>query len=106
MKTILAVGSLIEELNQSLIECGDKHYVLVTKNTLRTIFERFLRGDLSAEEIVEWASRIELIDEIQFDKNDQKMIADAVFEMASPEINGPLDGDMAQRWLDRLVLGD
>lgn len=63
------------------------------------LLEAFLSGDISSEEISEYAEFLDVNDDIEFD---DVVCADVVFRMSSPEINGDMTADRAADLLGEL----
>lgn len=54
------------------------------------ILARWNAGKLSAQDIEAWANLIEVRDDLDHDPNDE-LVAAAVFDLANPELQGPLE---------------
>ena len=63
------------------------------------ILDQYINGDLNSKEIQFWAESIEGRDDIGFQSNELKNF---IFELATPEINTPIDKDWANQWIIRL----
>jgi hypothetical protein len=61
------------------------------------ILRRYVAGDLTAEQVENWANLVEVRDDIKFDAE----AADAIFCLANPVINGPIT-TVAPTLLERL----
>ena len=66
--------------------------VVLTRERVVSVLQRFLRGELSAEAVEAWADLVELRDDI--DLTDEQVM-DAIFVLANPMINGALDNQSA-----------
>jgi len=73
--------------------------VTLTAEDIRSVLTRFTSGTLTASEVSEWADAIELREDIAFEARYHEEIVDAIFFMADPQLNGPLN----QNEISRLV---
>lgn len=58
--------------------------------------DRFLTGDLSVEQIVGIADLLEVNEAIEVGEADRLAVAEALFQLATPEINGQMTQRRAQ----------
>ena len=95
-----------ENLRTEIVQlmAGDQRSVdfTVSRKTLKTVLQRFVNNDLHAREVADWASLIEACDQVEYEPGFERLIADIVFELASPEINGALTDQSCQRWMQRI----
>lgn len=66
------------------------------------VLERFLNGDLSADEVEEWANLIECREDVGFEPSRNAQLLELIHELANPLITAPLTDDMARTWIARL----
>jgi hypothetical protein len=81
----LPLAELEAQLARIPWDC-DEPLVVLTTGHLRSIIDRFLAGELTAEQVEEWANLIELRDDIDF--TSAPVIPDAVFRLANPYLAG------------------
>jgi hypothetical protein len=74
----------------------------ITRETVLALLRRFLGGELKADELTDWANLVELNDEFQYEPGYEKRIADALFCLSTPEINGAIDRASCQRLIEEL----
>jgi len=60
------------------------------------LIDRCLIGDLSVEQIVGIANLLEVNEAINVDEADRLVVAEALFQLATPEINGQITQRRAQ----------
>src|SRR6266550_1992906 len=90
----------IESLSQDLKKIGwnsNEPPTALTREIISNILDRFLSGQLSAKQLEDWANLIEGREDVEFDPSNEKVIADAIFLLANPEINFPIDAALAQK---------
>lgn len=68
--------------------------VTVRKIDVLSILEQFRAGSLTAEEVQAWANRIEGRDDID---SEQDAVNEAIFWLANPSINYPIDVSLCTR---------
>jgi hypothetical protein len=68
--------------------------VVLTRERVVSVLQRFLRGELSADAVEAWADLVELREDI--DLPDEQVV-DAIFVLANPTINSALDNQSANR---------
>jgi hypothetical protein len=64
----------------------DEPLVVLTTGHLRSVLDRFLAGEMTAEQVEEWANLIELRDDIDYTST--PVIQVAVFRLANPYLAG------------------
>ncbi|MBS4753965.1 hypothetical protein KG112_14220 [Nocardioides sp. zg-ZUI104] len=79
----------------------DEELVTLTLGDVRGVVERYLAGDLSDDGIGDWAEFIESRDDIGYEPRHRDLLADLIFELATPEIFGPMP-DVARGVVSRL----
>jgi hypothetical protein len=78
---------------------SDEELVVLTRSDANAILKRHLRGELSADALVEWANQIECREDIGFEAGAQKVLADLIFELANPDLHAEPTSAAAERWL-------
>jgi hypothetical protein len=76
--------------------------VVLRKSHLVNVITRFLNGQLSGEDVTEWANAIELREDIAIEPGSENLVKDIIFDLANPEINYKLDSIRARRYLETL----
>jgi hypothetical protein len=102
MTEIEAKADLRHELEQLLAQGLHTSGITVSRRTLRTLLERFLSGEIDRQQLTSWANSIEACDQVQYERPFEKLIADIVFEISSPEIHQAMDKRECRRLLGQL----
>ena len=102
MLKLKAVDDLREELGEFLLRATQGNPVIVSRQTLWTALTRFLGGEVDRSDLVAWANLIEAHDLVGYEPGFEKSIADVVFFIASPEINGELNADICRQYVGQL----
>ena len=77
-------------------------HLLLTKRALGRMLARCEAGELQSAELVEIANQLEARDEVDYERGAERVIADTLFELASPEINGELTPTRCRDLIRRL----
>lgn len=96
---LIGDSDLMAELRQ-ILASGKTH--LLTRDALSQIIQRCILGDITSETLTEWANGAEMRDEIDYEIGVEAHIADVMFELSTPEINGDLSVAKLQALLERL----
>jgi hypothetical protein len=63
---------------------------ILRREHLLAVLDRWQRGELSGEDVEEWANLVEVRDDLDHDRADSA-VGRAVFDLANPDIQGRLD---------------
>jgi hypothetical protein len=102
MTEVQANEDLCEELDRLMASTHSDEILVVTCRTLRTALGRFLAREVAGSDLVVWASLIEAHDRVTYESGFEALIADIIFCIASPEINGFLSDESCRRLLSQL----
>lgn len=78
---------------------SERVLVVLYRSDVARVLRRYLQAELSAEQCVAWADAIEARDDIGFETDWVKLLKQLIFELANPELGGPLSHDAAHGWL-------
>jgi hypothetical protein len=76
--------------------------IVLTTTDARAILHRHLNGDLSLDDLVEWANQVEARDDIGFEKGHEEALGTLIFELANPTLHAESTSAAAERWLEAL----
>ena len=76
---------------------SDEELFTVTEADVRAILIRFRNGELSASQVRDWANRIEGRDDIGYEGGGEGIVNEAIFWLANPYINWPIDEALCRR---------
>lgn len=76
--------------------------LVLSKAALSQFVDRFLRNDLTESELQEVGDLLEGEPVDYEDDSPDRVIAQILFEMSSPEVNGPVNRAAAERWSEML----
>ncbi|MBO0751273.1 MAG: hypothetical protein J2P53_04135, partial [Bradyrhizobiaceae bacterium] len=69
---------------------GSKPVVTLTREHIKHILQRFASGEIDAATVEAWANLVEGRDDIQFEHGHEQVVADVVFDLANPVLQGKL----------------
>jgi hypothetical protein len=81
---------------------GDPLLILKKEDLLR-IIERFLANDITAAQLQRWAENLEIRDDVAFDEQEKELLDSVFFRLATPEINEPLTHESVRMMKDELT---
>lgn len=69
----------------------------LTGADVSSILDRFLSGDLTAQQVADWADLVECREDIELPEAGGASISDVVFQLANPNLRGELTMQVAER---------
>lgn len=81
---------------------SDKTLVVLTTGDARAVLGRYVSGDLSVDDLVEWANQIEAREDIGFETGHEQALDNLIFELANPTLHADPTSAAAERWLAAL----
>ena len=80
---------------------ADQPLVTLTRAHLKAVLRRYTAGEIDAPSVEDWANLIEGREDIDFERGRETVVADTVFDLANPLLQGPL-AEIASGILARL----
>lgn len=87
---------ILEELASYGHAC-DRSLAHVTKSHVFSVLKKLTEGSLSASQVTAWAGRLEGREDISFEFGEEGAVREAVFWLANPEINWPVDEQLCRK---------
>ena len=106
LKSLLTFDRPLGELRQELSKLkwdSENSLIRLSADHVRLVLARFLKGELSADAVEEWANLIECREDIGFESEFEDVLKDVIFELANPGLMHPLDRAFIEGWLDCLA---
>jgi hypothetical protein len=94
---------LLRELRSFGWDWPDAPLLVLKKQDLLRIIDRFLVSQISAAQLQEWAENLEVREDVAFDEADAELLDGVFFRIATPEINEPLTPEVVRRMRDELT---
>ena len=82
----------------------EENLAVLDEGDIRRVLAQYATGVLSAPAVAAWAESIECRDDVGYSDGDSGALAEVIFWLANPEINGPLDAALLRRVAVRLAL--
>jgi hypothetical protein len=79
--------------------------VLLTREDVVRILDRYLAGESGAAEVTEWANLLECREDIAFSGGEEDVLSDAVFRLANPDLTDEVTPELGQTIRRELVRG-
>jgi len=67
------------------------------------VLNRYISADLSSEEIENWANLIECREDIEFEKAEQTILENIIYQLANPTLEGEITPDMGKEIISRIT---
>lgn len=81
---------------------GDEEVVTLTREDAYRLLDCFLEGSVTASDCDAWANALEGRDDVAYEPGHEDVLAQLLFEVGTPEANGPLTKASARAWQRRL----
>ncbi len=89
-------SSVLNELKQYGWDC-EQELVIVTKKHILAVLNQLTENNLTAQQVEDWANRIEVRDDIGYEFGEEGVVNEAIFCLANPYINYPIDEKIHDR---------
>ena len=108
LRELLAANLPLEDVGRQLASFGwdSEELVELRADHVVRVLLRFVRGDLRAAEVRTWADLVELRDDIGFEPTHREALKAAIFQLATPEAEGPLAEARARELIAALTSSD
>jgi len=70
--------------------------VVLSREDIVRILDRYLAGDLGAAEVTDWADLVECREDIGFPGGEEDVLSDALFRLANPNLRDEVTPELAQ----------
>ncbi len=77
--------------------------ITLSTSEIGSVLRRFVEGAIDAAWVERWASAVEVRDDIAFEPANEDLIKDILFELATPELEGPLTSVRAAALIAQLA---
>ena len=92
LESLLRFDQPLPELEAALASLDEDSApaATLTRSHIALVVRRFEVGLLEAEAVARWADLIECREDIEFEARHEPAVADALFDLANPDLQGPL----------------
>lgn len=105
LQALVEMTAPTEQVVQQLSHFGwdsDEELITLEPAHLRAVLVGYLDGALSAGTVEAWANALESREDIRLSSEETDAVAEVLFELANPEIQGQLTRPRAEQLLGRL----
>ena len=95
----------IEPVLAELREYGwdaEAPFFTITRQHLRSVLSRYLDGELTSEQVTDWADLVECREDLGYEQGFEDALQRAVFELANPNLAQPVTSEVAHALQKRL----
>lgn len=106
LNKLINLDESIEFLNSKLAKFGwdsNEDLVLLKKEQVLKILNKFLKGKISQVDIENWAEAIECREDIGFEVENEKIIGQIIFDLANSGVTGILSEAKAKMLIKKLI---
>ena len=96
------VGETVQAIRQFPWD-SEAALTVLTRLHVTSILDRYLRGELSATQLEEWANAIEGREDIDFEPNHENDLQAIIHQLANPLLTKPITPETAQELLDAIL---
>lgn len=89
-------SSVLDELEKFGWDC-EHELVIITKQHIYAVLYAFAKKLLTAQQVIDWANRIEGRDDIGYECGGEDVVNEAIFWLANPYLNYPIDEKIQER---------
>ena len=93
--TSISGNETLVDLREHLVGCVDTDIAL-SRSALSQFVARYLNGELTESELQEIGDLLEMT--VEYEDGNQGLIAQVLFEVSSPEVNGQINQQRATEW--------
>jgi len=76
---------------------SDQDLYLLTREDVIDIFERYVDGKLTSDQIVDWANFLEGREDCGYEPSAENLLNEIIFLLANPDINYPVNAELINR---------
>lgn len=105
LRNLLEFAKPLDELRSSLATFGWDFRdipLTMTSDHLNNVIGRYLKGELSAQQVEDWANIVEGREDISLRPKDAQLLHDIVYELANPKLTEELSHKRAREMIDLL----
>ena len=84
---------------------SDEELVCIQREDVVSIIDRFVAGNLTAEQVTDWADQVEVRDDLGVEDNHREILRDAIFRLANPNLRDPITLEAVRAIRSKLVGG-
>lgn len=105
LAALIGLSKPLEEALTALNNFGwdsDRPLVTVHRRHLLSVLDKYLKGDLMAEDVERWADSLHVREDVDYESGFEDLIREALFELGNPYLTRPLGLVRVKQWIERL----
>lgn len=105
LQKLLAFNEPVEPILKQLNTYGwdsEERLVTVTKQDVVLVLQRYLKAELTAEDVEQWANALECRDDVGYESADEEILKSIMHDLANPLLEGPLSEEVARDLVGQL----
>jgi hypothetical protein len=106
LRTLVEYSAPLEQISAELLKHPfdtDECLFVITPAHMRSVLQRFLSRELSADQVEHWANLIEMRDGLEFADGEDGLSRECLHELANPLLTEPLTRESAARMFSQLA---
>lgn len=92
LQSLIEFSGPLNDIQEDLTKLGwgDKPVVTLTRAHIVAVIERYLREEIDAAAVADWAETIECREDISYETEDDEIVLEAIYQLANPYLQGEL----------------
>lgn len=82
---------------------SDRELVILERQHVAAILERYLTNELLPAQLEDWANALESREDIGSEQSFEDLLDEVIYELANPSLTRPLSKEIAKDWLKQLT---
>lgn len=82
---------------------SDRQLVILKRQDVAAILERYLANELSAADVEDWANALENREDLGYEQGSKDLLSLVIEELANPLLTRPLSKGISFAWLEQLT---
>ena len=105
LSDLITFGKPIDVLAAIVADLGwsETPVVVLTTDHILSVLQRFQAGELTAVNVEAWGGLIECREDIDYQPERDEEILEAIYVLANPDLNGPLDETLTDQVIASLL---
>jgi hypothetical protein len=92
----LPIESVITDLSRFGWDATEP-LVVLTRQDILAVLDRYLAGDLTSEQVTDWADLVECREDIALPDGEKDLLSDVIFRLANPYLRDEVTPELGQR---------
>lgn len=106
LRDLVAFNKPVRDLSDLLGKFGwdyEGQSLTIVASQIQDVLKRFLAGEYSVQDLEDWANLIECREDLEFEEKRHDEIADVIYRLANPALEGKITSECCEALLDALT---